>query len=185
MKVITLDPKALSAACLRLEEAARGFAPDLIVGIATGGEEVARRMFADLPHASVRCRRPGSERKDHNPRLFWLIRRLPRPFRDLMRIAEARLLAIRGTRAEERTVEVSPEAARAIAHASRILVVDDAADSGATLAAVLRALGTAKSTAVAVLTVTTAAPAVRPDYTLYDNRTLLRFPWSKDFNPED
>lgn len=184
MKVVTLDTKALSAACLRLEEAARGFAPDLIVGIATGGDEVARRMFGDLPHTSVRCRRPGSETKDGNPRLFGFIRRLPRPVRDLMRIAEAHWLAARGTRAEERAVEVSPEAAGAIARASRILVVDDAADSGATLAAVLRAIGP-KAVAVAVLTVTTPDPAVRPDYTLYDNRTLLRFPWSKDFNPED
>jgi len=189
MKVVTLDNESLSAACVRLEEKSAEFMPDLVLGIASGGEEVARRMFLSLPHAVVRCRRPGSEKKDRSPFLFRLIRALPRTVRDWLRIAEARWLSARGGRPDSRRVECSAEDRKAIAGASRILVVDDAVDSGATLAAVVEMLGAdgcnKKEVASAVLTVTTANPAARPDYTLYDNRTLLRFPWSKDYNPED
>ena len=34
---------------------------------------------------------------------------------------------------------------------------------------------------IAVITVTTATPAVEPDYCKYHNRTLIRFPWSIDY----
>lgn len=65
----------------------------------------------------------------------------------------------------------------------RILVVDDAVDSGATARGILDAihrLPGQRLTALAVITVTTPHPVVKVDFALYTNRTLIRFPWSKD-----
>jgi hypoxanthine phosphoribosyltransferase len=63
-----------------------------------------------------------------------------------------------------------------------IVVVDDAVDSGATLARVLDAVSQRAPGAEirsAVVTVTTPEPWVTPRYTLY-SRQLCRFPWSLD-----
>lgn len=182
MRVITLNSADFAAACTRLEQAAAGFAPDLIVGIAVGGVEVAARMFPDVPHAEVECHRGVSGRKRSHPRLFSVIRRLPVFVRNWMRIIEAKMLSS-GRRASSTAVEMSDSARLAISAAGRILVVDDAVDSGNTLAAVLaeiKAMHGAVEVASAVITVTTSAPAVQPDYTLYNNQTLIRFPWSMD-----
>lgn len=182
MKVVTLDSAGFAAACTRLEQAAAGFAPDMIVGIASGGVCVAQRMFAELPHAEVECHREGSAVKRSNAWLFAIIRRMPVFVRNRMRILEAKMLS--GRRARSTSVAVSDSARLAISGAGRILVVDDAVDSGNTLAAVLaeikalRAPGAA--VASAVITVTTDCPAVQPDYTLFNNQTLIRFPWSMD-----
>jgi hypoxanthine phosphoribosyltransferase len=65
----------------------------------------------------------------------------------------------------------------------RILVVDDAVDSGRTLEVVLRWLrGRCPDAEVrsAVLTVTTPRPLLIPDFYLYYPDVLIRFPWSLD-----
>lgn len=70
-----------------------------------------------------------------------------------------------------------------VSKAGRILIVDDAVDSGATLlrvAETLRSASPEAQIASAVITVTTRNPAIKPDYTLYNDRTLIRFPWSAD-----
>lgn len=67
--------------------------------------------------------------------------------------------------------------------AQNILIVDDAVDSGATLLAVVEAVRIDMPGAEvrsAVITQTTPSPVITPDYTLYNNRTLIRFPWSMD-----
>lgn len=64
-----------------------------------------------------------------------------------------------------------------------MLLVDDAVDSGTTMLRVAEALRCGNpeiELRTAVITVTTAAPLLRPDYTIYDDRTLIRFPWSMD-----
>ena len=64
-----------------------------------------------------------------------------------------------------------------------VLVVDDAVDSGATLRNVISALMDISPNNViktAALTVTRKSPIVMPDYYLYHDRTLMRFPWSED-----
>ena len=65
----------------------------------------------------------------------------------------------------------------------RVLVVDDAVDSGVTLDTVFRSL---RETAppdtevrAAVVTVTLDRPLIEPDFTLYRG-VLCRFPWSFD-----
>ena len=72
----------------------------------------------------------------------------------------------------------------AIAIVVFILIVDDACDSGSTLRAVMDAVRKISPERVviktAVITTTTYRPVVSPDFSLYRNRTLIRFPWSKD-----
>lgn len=67
--------------------------------------------------------------------------------------------------------------------ATCVMVVDDAVDSGITLAAVLRTLRAccppATELRTAAITVTRPDPVVKPDYALYRG-VLCRFPWSFD-----
>lgn len=178
MKVVTLDNKAFYTECRRLEDEAASFCPDVIVGIATGGVEVARLIFTDVPHLSVDAHRPSTKTKKRNGAVMGFVRCLPRPVKDLLRIAESKILSLR--RPGSRKVALD---ATSIVPFRRVLVVDDAVDSGATARAVIDALNTIpgnRTIALAVLTVTTRHPAVNADFALYRNRTLLRFPWSMD-----
>lgn len=82
----------------------------------------------------------------------------------------------------ESTIPVNPLEIAGSAPA-RILVVDDAVDSGATLRTVIATIRSTWPDAEirsAVLTVTRSRPLILPDYTLYPRGTLLRFPWSLD-----
>lgn len=181
MRVITLNESDFEDKCLRLQEAvAARFAPDLVVGIATGGLHVARYMFVDIPHVSVSRQRPSTRRKPRG-----IMASLPYCVTNVLRMLESAILSCR------RPVEVAPPVIDSgdiamISGARNILVVDDAVDSGATLAAVCAAVrASAREDArimTAVVTVTTSRPLLRPDFCIFDNRTLVRFPWSKDFH---
>jgi hypoxanthine phosphoribosyltransferase len=116
------------------------------------------------------------------------MRALPRQLTDLLRIWEVRLLSNRRrvaipiqpldaseTAAIVELAQNSPEA--------RLLVVDDAVDSGVTLATVLQKLRQIcpahTQIRSAAITVTLDNPLVEPDFTLY-RRVICRFPWSFD-----
>ena len=66
----------------------------------------------------------------------------------------------------------------------KILVIDDAIDSGDTLFAIAKTLRKTNEKAIvriAVMTETTSNPRIRADYSLYKNKTLIRFPWATDY----
>ncbi len=183
MRVLTLDKTAFAQSCRRLErEVASSFMPDLVVGIATGGDYVAVRMFGWVPHVSLTLQRPTTAGKKRAGLLFGLLRRLPRRVSDLLRIAEARVLALRTPHVPR--IELDPEFVSDLRAARRILVVDDAIDSGATMSAVLEAVRSVegvREVRSAALTVTTPRPLVSPDFALWRDGVLVRFPWSNDF----
>jgi len=177
MKVLTFTPEIFARECRRLERLA-GTAPDLVVGIASGGVHVAERIFPAAPHVSVSCRRPSTATKTRMEPVFKLIRLLPLAVRDRLRVFEATRL--RRSRPHPMPSVNVPDAAR---HARDILVVDDAVDSGATMRAVTEAIRTANPGArirTAAITVTTPMPLIWPDMTLYTN-VLIRFPWARDY----
>ncbi len=182
MKVITLDTDGLAAAGARLQMlVGETYRPDLVVGIARGGAYVAQNMFVAVRHVSVTCRRPSSSRKDQHGVMMTLVRRLPLWVRDTMRCIETRLLA--GSGNPGRNVTAGADVWTAVAGAGCILVVDDAVDSGHSLKAVVEEICRRNQSAEirsAVVTVTTVAPVMSPDYTLY-SQVLLRFPWSGDY----
>lgn len=192
--LVTLQGPEFAAACadlMRLVES--DYAPMAIIGIRTGGLTVARAMqpvaHAGVPVLPLTCRRATTDAKARLPLLRTLLGSLPRPLVDVLRRLEHRLLTA-GRLQHGRNREVDRVEAAAIAdhlvmlpRPARILVVDDAVDSGTTLAAVLRVLWdiapAGSEIRSAVITQTTESPSVRPDYVLFRGR-LCRFPWSFD-----
>lgn len=175
-RVLTLSSDSFSAACKRLEKACMSFNPDIVLGIETGGRYVAEQMFADIKHVYVKMQRPSTSAKSKT--VSWLISKLPRRCADLLRIFESYILARRAPRIYKYEGSLPAE----IYDSRRILIVDDAVDSGATMLAVKEAVecGVQESEIYcASITVTTDKPVLKPDVSLYQN-ILIRFPWSKD-----
>ncbi len=177
MRVITLTPDDFARDCRRLEQAC-GPAPDLVVGIASGGVHVAGHIYPGVPHTAVECHRPSTAAKARHEWIFAIIRLLPRAVRDRLRIIEDERLRKRPPAALPE-VDIPPQTPAA----RDILVVDDAVDSGTTMLAVVAALRRAVPAArihTAAITVTTPDPLIRPDTALYTD-TLIRFPWARDY----
>ncbi len=188
MRVVTFDTKAFGDACRSLgrQAEAAGFVPQLIVGIRRGGEYVAweiRQCFPESRLASVSLQRPSTGTKSRcGPLLRSFLRYMPRRILDLMRIIEARWLS----KPHKNTVPAEPlELPSTLCGlgTGRVLLVDDAVDSGATMLRVIEALRRENpqiDLRTAAITVTTSSPVVQPDYSIYNNLTLIRFPWSID-----
>lgn len=129
--------------------------------------------------------RPSTQKKGK-----WLgriLRRLPVRVLDLLRIAEAKMLALhRCTSPEPKEIDIDAPLLALVqsGKASRILLIDDAIDSGNTIWQAIRALkemNPALTVDTAVITQTATSPRMKPDFTLYSNGTLIRFPWSEDY----
>lgn len=180
MRVVTLDKTKFDRACITLQDLARDFRPDLIVGIATGGVEVANRIFKDIPHCNIYCSRVSTKIKSRHKFIFKIIRQLPIKIRNVMRMTEAIILRKNSKSAEPVISEISR---KLISESRHILLVDDAIDSGHTMQKVISAINEIegdREMKTAVITVTTRNPLVTPDFYLYNNITLIRFPWAKD-----
>lgn len=180
MKVITLDNNLFYVHCRRLEDLVdEDYQPDAIVGIVDGGAFVADQVFKKKPHINVTCRRKSTKQKEKLGFLFRIIRHLPEGVRNAMRVIEAKLLSM-SKKDELKHVDLNHAD---FASFKNILIVDDAVDSGLTMKSVvtaLKALPHAPKIRTAVITTTTDNPLIRPDYTLYNDGTLIRFPWSSD-----
>jgi hypoxanthine phosphoribosyltransferase len=192
--VISLDSQDFDAVCADLMAMVhRDRAPDLVVGIPTGGAYVAEAMTkaveTDMTVLDLTCRRPSSKLKKGSP-LKKMLTRLPRPVVDQLRVIEHAVLTRKPARPlvegyQFLTDELERIAAwfAAAERPPSVLVVDDAIDSGATLLQVTDVLRTmaphGTTIRSAVVTVTTDRPLIRPDYTMF-HRQLCRFPWSLD-----
>ena len=187
MRVITLDDKAFSRACadLAAQVLASGYRYELLVGIATGGAIVAREMPAPL-RVEVRPSTRAKQRLAGR-----LLRHIPRPLSDRLRLAESRLYALMARHHKPVVPEVTLDektlqTIRGLndrEERPRILIVDDAVDSGATMLGVLRAVAAAAPAAeirTAAITQTRDNPLIRPGYLHFAERVLVRFPWSAD-----
>jgi len=188
----TLGQPAFDAACgelMRLVE--RDYGPGLVIGVRTGGlvvaEAMARAAGAVTPVLPLTCRRPGTRLKSRIPGLRTILSALPEGLRDALRQIEHRLLSAR-RRTDSPPIDLNEAAAIGAFLGDkpgpmRVLVADDAVDSGVTLAAVLRTLQAvcppATELRTAAITVTLESPVVEPDYALYRG-VLCRFPWSFD-----
>jgi hypoxanthine phosphoribosyltransferase len=191
---MTLRQPAFDAACAKLMRLVEtSFAPTVVVGIRTGGLTVAQAMVrgaaADLLVLPITCQRRATAMKSRLPWLRPLLTALPGSLIDLLRRLEHRVSATRRLRERPPPAIDHAEAAAlgarlaASAENPRVLVTDDAVDSGVTLMTVLRLVremcpaGTEIRSAA--ITQTLEDPAVQPDYVLYRG-LLCRFPWSFD-----
>lgn len=198
MQVVTLNDEALDKASRELwtSVAQSRFRPTHVVGIVTGGAVVVDRMRSAMPAGvrtvNVAMARPGTEfkRRSASSRL---LSRLPYALTDRLRRFEAAMLAGRSAaKADADQPSLSPEDTETLEQLgktedARVLVVDDAVDSGRTLAAVVETVrkSTARAPAegkvkTAVIVKTQQDVAVEPDYRLFDG-VLCRFPWSNDY----
>ena len=189
MRVITLNQEEFETCCRQLGEqcSACGYRPDCLVGIRKGGAYVSAqiaRCFPGAEHFDVSISRPTTRHKGSAFRA--LVGGLSRPVQDFMRKVESRVRTWLHT--ERRAVRVALLDHDFLAFLSRhpdakVLIVDDAIDSGITMARLLKSLTSQfpkLTITTAVITVTTLNPAVQPDYALYRDQTLIRFPWSSD-----
>lgn len=188
MRVLTLHRAAFLGHCQRLEHLVADYDPDLVVAVARGGVYVAEHMFRQSHHVTVDCQRQTTAVKRRLHALFAVVRLLPLWLRNRLRMAEARRLSRKHT-GQPASVTLDSEVTAAVQRARRVLVVDDAIDSGATMAGVLNAIsaisGPDNKVRTAVITVTTRQPLVTPDYAIYgDGDVLVRFPWSEDMRRE-
>lgn len=188
MRVKGLDWQGFETACRRLERMVEesGYEYDTLVGIARGGDYVAAN-FSRGVRFSVSARRPGTRAKEGE-----LIRRaigmMPEWLADLLRIVESEIGELRSKfkRKEIRQVCIDENLLRRMSAGDRkVLIVDDAADSGLTLRLVAEALKAAGGdhepeirTAVIAMTRKNCNPA--PDYRISEPGTLIRFPWAPD-----
>ena len=194
MRVETLDPVALKRTARELyAKAEADFHPQIVIGVRTGGYHIADLM-QDGFQPGVRlleatCRRPGTARKSKSSLFKRTLKLLPRGINNRLRLFEHRMLIRKGmAEASERIIPENELAAIEVAlrglDAARILVVDDAVDSGSTLLTVTRKVGAIASAhatiRTAAVTVTTKTPLIQPDYVIYRD-VLCRFPWSFDF----
>jgi len=189
-----VTPAEVRALCTELADQVRGFEPDLIVGIATGGADIAAALAKALGGtrlAIVKSQRPGTRIKQGRL-VSRVIAALPERLADLARWAEVEYREARYylqmfrhgvDRSDPVTRIERPESlAEAVAGASRVLVVDDTLDSGQTLRGVVQAARAANPKAEirsAVIATTWRRPPVLPDYVL-QGRLLLRLPSSFD-----
>lgn len=193
-RVVTFDSKIFVEECKLLGERVKeaGYEPDAILGIRNGGAYVAGNMFDDVPHLYCVLRRPSSsvKRGASGAVLKFLLRNTPRFICNRLRIREAKKLEKDfrrkcGERGEANILAGREERLELpdLSAYRHILVVDDAVDTGMTLAAVVSRVKRDYPKAevrTAVVTVTAAKPVITPDYYLFDNHTLIRFPWSID-----
>jgi len=189
-----LDAPRFAMACASLmQKVLAQYRPHLLVGIPTGGMVVAQAMtdsLADrIPLMPLTCRRASTAAKSRLGILPMVLSALPQPMVDSLRWLEHRLLSPR-RRKQSAPQQIDHAEADAIGRylasqsgPCRVLVVDDAVDSGVTLATVLRLLRQAAPPGTelrsAVVTVTLDQPLVEPDFALYRG-VLCRFPWSFD-----
>lgn len=175
--VITLHSEEFVATCQKLQRIIEkdNFIPDVVLGIRSGGEWVARELFPNIPHEYTELRRPGSQRKKKFERI---VQFLPYSLLNAIRISEALLVG-----QKSRRTSFCASALPTLPTTGKLLVVDDAVDSGATLRTILECISSvypSLEVRSASITVTTVSPAAYPEYFVYNNHTLIRFPWSID-----
>jgi hypoxanthine phosphoribosyltransferase len=163
-------------------------APDLIIGIESGGGEILRNIVASNPgkhaHCYVRAARNGTKLKT-GLKIGAALRRLPRVINDALRIAEHIYREFRfqlQPKITPRNVEIADADVEKIKAAKAICLVDDAVDTGSSISQIKKLIAELNPNAivtVASVVQTFRQPIVVPDLTLY-SRVLVRFPWSED-----
>ena len=194
MKVITLIDNDFDIAVHRLSDMVMAdFSPDLAVGVLSGGAVVAKALMERFEQAGLHCsytqlrlQRQSTPRKQ-TPIVAWTIRVLPTMLLDWLRMAEAtwRELTAPKTMPTD-SISLPDDVADAASKSHRILVVDDAIDTGLTAARIVAALKTINPDVdirIAVIASTMKHPLITANYCLLPHHVLVRFPWSADLKP--
>lgn len=184
MQVLTLSHKKLNDICKELlhEVTKSGFQPDLMLGVKSGGEMIAKIMYSQnlFKNCALNFCHPlrttSLSKKKKNLKFLKI---LPVFILDILRKLEYKFFFHKKLRSNYIDI-VLPEN---IKEYNNILIIDDAVDSGATLnyiIEILKKFNSKFNIKTAVITVTTKNPFYFPDFYVFNNNTLIRFPWSAD-----
>ncbi|MBF0596608.1 phosphoribosyltransferase family protein [Faecalibacter rhinopitheci] len=193
MKVINFEQNAFNDFLAEsLKELNNDSIKLLILGIKEGGSPLAINVYDFLKYNSknqielnfITCQRPSTYAKKNKKFLKYLIQNffkiLPLSVLDILRVMEFKILT-NSNLDTARHIIVENEID--YNKYDKILIIDDAVDSGLTLKKVSDYIGTKKHESVAVeslaVVVTNENTMMMPDYFLYKN-VLIRFPWSLD-----
>lgn len=193
MIILTLNTTEFSEVCHELATKCKETVahPDLIVGIRNGGFFVAESMSRDFPGVpleGVILQRKSTKRK--GKWMKTIVGKLPKFVNNFLRLFEHSIIADIhrkfGYRPIIRRLAVPDDIIRRMEDKKdgTILVVDDAVDTGATMAGVVESLQNVFPDArivTAVITITVTHPIFIPDFYMF-NKVLIRFPWSIDAN---
>ena len=194
MKVITLVDEKFSQSCLLLSKKInQTYNPDLVIGILTGGGYVGRKIFNYLndnkqkKYTEIKIQRKKNTAPKSKGLFKIILNYSPTFLLNWMRILESLYLEKKAQKNNPKrigTITISDEIDIFLKESpKKILIVDDAIDSGATLNLLKEYLNMHYnniSIKIAVITVTTPHPIIDADFYLYHNRVLVRFPWSND-----
>ncbi|MNG84690.1 orotate phosphoribosyltransferase-like protein [compost metagenome] len=169
------------------------FKPDLVIGIATGGKIVAEKVNEHIkcPIIILKRQRTGTIKKNKlNLQKFLSI--LPEHFNNKLRKAEALFnefwYEVNDQALKENEVILISGSISKIKSAFKIIVIDDAVDSGSTLKDTLNFLKELanKNTIIktACINITYVNPGVKPDFFIY-KRCMVRYPWAIDFRKKN
>jgi hypoxanthine phosphoribosyltransferase len=192
MQVITLSSAALDKACESLSKIIidnLACAPDAVIGIRTGGEVVADMLAKHLGVSTVAYANASRPGKKSRSCVAPLLKSIPTKVADWLRRIESVVLRFRPGKQRSIAFDATDGITTLLSKDkhSNLLIVDDAVDSGITLNGVVAHIATLYPDAnilTATITVTTPNPVEMPDFSLFRN-TLIRFPWSADYKPED
>jgi uncharacterized protein len=127
----------------------------------------------------VVCRRPSSDNR-LKKLLVKFARRLPGPVRDLLRSLEHTVLM--SCEPRKREVSFSHDDVAGIMPFRKIVVLDDAIDTGATIQSVIDALrgaGYRGKIITVVFAWTNPKSRIKPDF-WFKESVLVKFPWSRE-----
>ena len=192
MQVITLDERAFSKVAKELSDEVlhSGFSVDMLIGIQSGGAYLSRQMrpyFTKALYGEVLLQRDSTKQKKRFE-VGALLKRLPYGITNILRNIEVLLFEYTKdshyTPERESKVLIEPKVMEDLKGIKRLLLVDDAIDSGATMLAVknrLEAINPSLNIKIATLTQTHKTSFIKADYRLY-HRVLLRCMWAEDYH---
>lgn len=195
MKVKTISGKDFTEICR--EFATRisvNYHPNLIIGVLNGGGYVGREIYGvlkqinDCAYTELKIQRFNTQRKES----FFakaIIKKLPYFFLNFLRMLESFVLEMKAKTHNPRRdgkIIFCADILKLLESddKKKILLVDDAIDTGCTLNLIKEYLEKHFKNIeikIAVITMTMPHPIVKADFYLFNNRTLIRFPWSNDF----
>lgn len=185
MKVITVSHNEFDNMCAELQEQVwkSAYDYDVLIGVARAGVYVAEKFEAKEFYI-IKSQRGGTAAK--RGAVNSILLNMPAFFNCFLRKAESKILEWKDAfkRPSLKEVEIDEKLTLRLNEGGhKVLIVDDAVDSGGSLLSVVEAVRRISPNNIirtAVITVTRKKVLIDPDYALFRNSTLLRFPWAGD-----
>ena len=180
MVVKTVDNIELYELCRRLAYKVyeSSYHPDCVLAILDGGlkpAEIIRNELCKLyDDETIELAYVVIKQKNRRSVMSQFLKHLPVCLLNCMRVISLKIKrVVPSVKSGHIRVEI-PDRCK------KILIVDDAVDTGKTLSSGLNLISDRINVKTAVLTVTMSDPDLHPDYCIYDNEMILRFPWARD-----